>query len=113
MRVPCKNCPWRKSTRTEDIPGGGLDHEKCRNAAQNRMSSIAMMCHRTDRDEVCAGFVLQVSEHHLGLRMAVAMRMVPGGWPEEGREGFSAEGVDLHEGWEQLLAAHPPGPEDA
>lgn len=75
-RRPCPSCPWRVSTKTSDIPGGALDHNKAR-AFMEPTSFKAMGCHLgapepgTPTSIPCAGFVLQVGGANLGIRVAL------------------------------------------
>lgn len=109
MIKPCKSCPWKKSTRTEDIPGGGMDHvQACR--AEGRWGGIVMACHLTtdDRPGPCAGWVERVAkplawssgEQALPMRMLLITARV------DLRE-FTDGGEALHKTMAAMLAAHP------
>ena len=109
-RKPCESCPWRKSTQTEDIPGGGLDHVKIRGSgsAFGKGNGFGpgkwgvMSCHLSSDDKpfVCAGFVLQVGMQSQGVRLAQAMGVLD-------VAEFTAGGLELHETMEELMEAHP------
>lgn len=103
-RRPCPSCPWRVSTKTSDIPGGALDHNKARSFMEPT-SFKAMGCHLgapepgTPTSIPCAGFVLQVGTANLGIRVAL-MR----GWFK--LSDFTTD-APLHPTMEAMMAAHP------
>lgn len=99
--APCKTCPWRTTTRTEDIPGGGLNHAR-RGAFVNDGRRL-MQCHCSpDEDPTpCVGFVLQVGVESVGVRVGLVR-----GWFR--MDDFDRGGAELHPTWDAMLAAHPP-----
>lgn len=99
---PCTNCPWRKSTKTEQIPGCGMDHVRAKAAVGDGLR--AMACHKNDVTHVaCVGYVLRMGlEKSLGLRLAALKGL------------FRIDDYDLkfnpkllHGSMEEMLAAHP------
>lgn len=100
-RVPCKTCPWRVTTRTEDIPGGGMDHVRSARC-HNDFGGIVMACHLSTDDEpyACVGFALRVGFQSVPLRMAAVMGAFDMSECSDG-------GAELHPTMAAMLAAHP------
>lgn len=72
MRLPCHNCPWRKSTPPGGFPGGVIDAPRLLQMASGGFGP-AMQCHCTpddNRAQACVGFALAVGFDCVGLRMA-------------------------------------------
>jgi len=76
--TPCKNCPWRKSVRPHDIPGGGLELDKDLTKEGLPFLGAVMQCHLTADTEPqpCAGFVTQVGFESVALRYTVMTGVV-------------------------------------
>lgn len=93
-RHPCKECPFRR-----DTPPGQF--EACRFDALRKTSGTAgdeapigapmFACHKSPegREEACAGWLAVAGYEHLGVRLAIAQRLLPAsvlepgdGWPE-------------------------------
>lgn len=62
MIGPCQSCPWKVSTKTADIPGGGMDEERAERAGAR--PSVLMACHLTtdEKPAACAGWVERVAK---------------------------------------------------
>lgn len=101
MIRPCATCPWRKATRTCDIPGGGLSADLSRrmrdSMEETPFGSTVMQCHVADH--ACAGFVLKVRFDSVGLRLAAAWGLVDVDDYEDG-------GIEMWESFDAMLAAH-------
>lgn len=99
--TPCKSCPWRLTTRSEDIPGsGGIDGPLGREML--RPGSLrAMACHLGDEAQPipCAGFVVVVGRDSLGLRLAAASGVLR-------FEDYTTD-APLHRSLAAMMAAHP------
>lgn len=110
MIRPCASCPWRVSTRTEDIPGGGMDHELARAATPGPggWCDVVMACHLTtdEAPRACVGWALQVAKPlaHASGPVALPMRLllITGG-VDLTRFGTDAP---LHPDMASMLAAH-------
>ncbi len=108
---PCKTCPWRLTTITSAIPGGGLDHAALHLATPDPRGHCrrVMACHLTmdDRPAACAGWALQVARPFVEAEgeVAIPMRllMLVGGVDVY---DFETD-VPLHENMAALRAAHP------
>lgn len=73
----------------------------CADSARGRIDSIAMLCHRTEKTEVCAGFALsEDGMHHMGLRMALIQKTVHGPYPD-----FPGD-IELHPTFKDMMKAH-------
>ena len=99
-RRPCQSCPWRKSTKTQDIPGGGMDHIRSQGIQGNGLTVMA--CHlSTDADPfACAGFIVQVGFDSIGIRLLANMGALK---PDD----FESGGAELHGSVTEMLAVHP------
>mgnify|MGYP001571330848 CR=1 FL=1 len=103
--TPCPTCPWRKSTRTADIPGGGLDRERSARTlgdlevVDGRVVSglTVMKCHC--RETACAGFVVQVGFDLIGLRLACRVGVLS-------VDDYSSGGADLWPTFDAMLRHH-------
>ena len=103
LTAPCPSCPWRVSTRTKQIPGGGLDHDRMRAAmADNPFTAKVMACHlSTDANPAaCAGFMVRVGFDSIAVRFAAMQGLTN---PRK----FTDGGAELHPDVAAMLAAHP------
>lgn len=79
MIQPCRNCPWRSSTRSADIPGGGVDGDRISIAADPEGPPIgyAMGCHLGEPHppHPCAGFILACPDA-ASLRLPRAFKVI-------------------------------------
>ncbi len=119
--IPCKSCPWRVSTRTEDIPGGGMDEARATHttaANAGRRDGRIMACHLTsdEKPHACAGWVERVGKPAAWAsgEGAIPMRMmlVLGGVD---LTEYSDGGADLYPTMDAMLSAHrrhPPDPQE-
>ena len=98
---PCKSCPWRLTTRSEDIPGtGGISGPRGREMLRPE-SLRAMACHLgNDAQPIpCAGFVVVVGRDSVGLRLAAARGVLR-------FEDYTTD-APLHGSLAAVMAAHP------
>lgn len=106
--VACGTCPWRVSTKTEQIPGGGMDHGRSADCLDQGLT--AMACHlSTDQEPVaCAGFVQAQKGaddgQNIGYRLAIIRGLLD---PDD----YGEDGGQLHPTLREMLAAHPPSEE--
>lgn len=105
LRVACGTCPWRRSTATEAIPGGGMDHLRAQ--AVRGEGWTVMACHLTPDEApvACAGFIAAERAggcRNIGLRLAVIQ-----GWVSLDEYADPEPGT-LWPTTEAMLAAHPP-----
>lgn len=111
MMVPCKSCPWRTSTRTADIPGGGMDQVRGPLADGPRPQHI-MACHLTtdEAPRACAGWVTQVAVPAACAsgEQAIPMRMLLFTGRVDVTE-YSNGGAELYADMSTMLAAHRRG----
>lgn len=105
MTTPCPTCPWRKSTRTGQIPGGGMDHARAARNMADDLTGKVMQCHRTaDADpRACAGFMVRVGFDSVAVRLAA---MLGYAHPRD----FTDGGALLYRNMAEMLAAHPAPP---
>lgn len=108
--VPCKSCPWKVSTKTEDIPGGGMDHVAAERAAGNRWGGKVMACHLStdEQPHACAGWIEKVAKpaFRASGERAIPMRLLILQTGIELDE-YSDGGEKLHRNMAAMLAAHP------
>lgn len=68
-KVPCAECPWRR-----DVAPGHFPPERFRALAvcAEDLSPTVFACHMSKEAEpfVCAGFLLQSSNHNISVRLA-------------------------------------------
>lgn len=98
---PCPNCPWRVTTKTADIPGGGMQGITLE---QLDASLTAMGCHQNaDRPpRPCSGFMVQVGFASVAVRIAATFgRAHP--------DDHDAGGAELYDTNEAMLEAHRVG----
>lgn len=98
-RVPCRSCPWRKGSISEDIPN--FNPEGAQELSQTcRDDGFSVMaCHKSTDTAfvVCAGFALQVGYESVGLRMLARSE------DKDIVGGCSGEGTELHDTFEEML----------
>jgi hypothetical protein len=99
QRKPCKDCPWRKSTRLEDIPRITDDLRLSLYDEIKSDGSIKVMaCHKSNEGEdfPCAGFMTQIGNDSIGVRLLQV-------WSIDSPDNYSNEGCDLFETLEGAL----------
>jgi hypothetical protein len=110
--VPCASCPWRTSTESADIPGGGIDHDLATYAksAEWGGKNVAMACHLSKDGSLfaCAGWIEKVVKPcaYQSGPDAIPMRLLLMTHRIDPNE-YSDGGFDLRESMEDLLDAHP------
>ena len=101
--TPCPSCPWRVSTRTADIPGGGMDHARAALAMHDSPRGKVMACHLSTDEKPygCAGFIARVGTDSFAVRLAMAFGALD-------LAEYGDGGAELHPTMAAMLAAHPP-----
>lgn len=110
MIGPCETCPWKRSTKTADIPGGGMDQERTLLCAGG--GKITMACHLTtdEKPAACAGWVVVVAqpaawasgEQAIPMRLRLMLAGVPAADYHDG-------GHSLYPDLRAMLRAHARG----
>ncbi len=96
MKIPCADCPWRKDA---PIQWSADRFQNLALTCRDDGASI-MACHksREGNDLPCVGFVVQVADESIGLRIAAATGRIDLREYEDG-------GHELFGSFEEMLAA--------
>lgn len=98
---PCPGCPWKKSTKTHHIPGGGMK-DACFADLDSRQG--AMGCHLNPGKPArpCSGFMVKEGFNAIGVRLGALQNIAH---PNDHIDG----GYELYESLDEMLAAHYQG----
>ena len=110
-RYPCAECPFRRDVKPGQFPAcryEALRETAGKPGAEAGFSAPVFACHKTreGREEACAGWLAVAGYGHLGIRLAVAMRRLPGSALEPG-EGWP----DLFGSYDEMAAVQAAGQE--